>query len=687
MFRVLSASRRILPFSPPHLNASPASRSILCRPIFFSARFSSSLPHANVASSASDSSSSSKFGSASVEVEAASKPKMTTTLIGASSDSLETVSARVKQQAQQLKLDQPALSLTSPTSVLSFVTSVPSKVASFLVPLPGIVVRWTSGAVVSSFEWSMRAIRDPTILRDAWHSAKKTTKEVAHHYWNGCKLLAADMRMATKILGQLTEGRSLTRRERKALLTTAADLFRLVPFAIIVIIPFMELALPLLLKLFPNMLPSTFAEPFAAEEDRKKQLKARIELAKFLQDTVEEMALQTQISKKDPEKAKLAKELGLFVERVREASPVSNVEIAKFAKFFRDELTLDSMPRPQLFAMCRYMSVSVPGAASDSVLRFMLRNTMRQIKADDRMIYWEGVNSLSLEELKQACATRGMRSVNISKTEMRSQLSEWLELSLNQSIPSSLLILSRAFTVLTPESASIEEERAQTTEALSTTLSSLPAETVQEVISQVAGNENLLQERKRQQTLVEKEIVQAKIEDEGDSEDKKVEVVAEAVATLAKSSGVAYEKRELEELKEDIQQLPKEESAVKEKGRAMLSSRVRKLVGKLDKELAEAEKIIGDSLNIIDRDRDGVVSREEVMRVLQSLREKPTPEMLEDVMKRLDPDHDGIVLLEEVERVILAREVNEMDEHFQESLPENPGSPAIPAREEEATKQ
>ena len=36
------------------------------------------------------------------------------------------------------------------------------------------------------------------------------------------------------------------------------DIFRLVPFAIFVIVPFMEFLLPFALRLFPNMLPSTF---------------------------------------------------------------------------------------------------------------------------------------------------------------------------------------------------------------------------------------------------------------------------------------------------------------------------------------------------------------------------------------------------------------------------------------------
>lgn len=43
-----------------------------------------------------------------------------------------------------------------------------------------------------------------------------------------------------------------------------ADLFRLVPLLVFVVIPFMEFLLPVALKLFPNMLPSTFQE-----EDRE----------------------------------------------------------------------------------------------------------------------------------------------------------------------------------------------------------------------------------------------------------------------------------------------------------------------------------------------------------------------------------------------------------------------------------
>ena len=53
-------------------------------------------------------------------------------------------------------------------------------------------------------------------------------------------------------------GVALTRRERRQLTRTTADLFRMIPMIVILVVPFMELTLPVLLKLFPNMLPSTY---------------------------------------------------------------------------------------------------------------------------------------------------------------------------------------------------------------------------------------------------------------------------------------------------------------------------------------------------------------------------------------------------------------------------------------------
>jgi LETM1 and EF-hand domain-containing protein 1 len=45
----------------------------------------------------------------------------------------------------------------------------------------------------------------------------------------------------------------------------------------------MEFALPVLLRLFPNLLPSTYEDKLKKEEQLKKRLGAKLEMARFLQ--------------------------------------------------------------------------------------------------------------------------------------------------------------------------------------------------------------------------------------------------------------------------------------------------------------------------------------------------------------------------------------------------------------------
>ncbi len=49
------------------------------------------------------------------------------------------------------------------------------------------------------------------------------------------------------------------------------------------VVPFMEFALPVLLRLFPNLLPSTYEDKLKKEEQLKKRLGAKLEMARFLQ--------------------------------------------------------------------------------------------------------------------------------------------------------------------------------------------------------------------------------------------------------------------------------------------------------------------------------------------------------------------------------------------------------------------
>jgi len=189
----------------------------------------------------------------------------------------KTVTERKKPKAPKEMVVHHA---TATDAFVSFVKSVPEKtkdillaaakaLASLLAKTPGVL-------------WYY--VTHPLEFRDKLIELKEAAKKEAHHYWMGSKLLAADLRTARQMLKRSLQGTPLTRRERKQLLRTVSDVFRLVPMSIFVLIPFMEFALPFALKIFPNMLPSTFQDSLKAEENMKRELKMRLTMAEFFQE-------------------------------------------------------------------------------------------------------------------------------------------------------------------------------------------------------------------------------------------------------------------------------------------------------------------------------------------------------------------------------------------------------------------
>jgi hypothetical protein len=135
-------------------------------------------------------------------------------------------------------------------------------------------------------KWTWERIRrELTELRTKWTWQK--IKEVAIEEWNhfkhGSKVLGTNIRTSYALTKQALNGKQLSRRDRLLLVQTSADLFRMVPFIIILVVPFMEFTLPFLLKIFPNMLPSPYVSKSQKEAQLHKEQKARLEVVKFLQ--------------------------------------------------------------------------------------------------------------------------------------------------------------------------------------------------------------------------------------------------------------------------------------------------------------------------------------------------------------------------------------------------------------------
>ncbi|XP_071505477.1 mitochondrial proton/calcium exchanger protein-like [Diadema antillarum] len=444
-------------------------------------------------------------------------------------------------------------------------------------------------------EQAPRVEEIPTMIPEVIMIPKKPLmvriKDEVMHYVNGFRLFWVDITIASRHLWELLNGGSLSRREYRQFTRTASDLFRLVPFSVFIIVPFMEFLLPVALKLFPNMLPSHFETKSKKEERLKKELKVKLEMAKFLQDTIEETALHNKKGKKLSESAQ---QFVHFMEKIRDTGDqASNEEILKFSKLFEDELTLDNLSRDQLRALNSLLRLQTIG--TNNFLRFQLRMQLRSLMADDKMIKKEGVDSLTEAELQVACQARGMRALGVPKERLKSQLEQWLELHIDEQIPTSLLLLSRALYL--PEHLSTQDQ-------LQATIASLPPETADEAkvkLAEMEGskidNTERLKIAKKEEEQIKKEKEEKKLREEmelQEQERKKAEAekleaekvilaetmvdtapiiqdaaptvdeqvtkedladLGEVLTEIAKEKDALFEEKEdLEELKEDVEE-------------------------------------------------------------------------------------------------------------------------------------
>ncbi|KEF61807.1 uncharacterized protein A1O9_03377 [Exophiala aquamarina CBS 119918] len=397
---------------------------------------------------------------------------------------------------------------------------------------------------------------------------QKIKREIAH-YWDGTKLLATEVRISSKLALKMAAGYELSRRENRQLQRTVQDLGRLVPFSVFVIVPFAELLLPVALKLFPNLLPSTYEGQKSREEKAAHLRETRKGVSTFLRNTLRETGLP--VSAVNAKKEEFTE----FFRKVRATgeSP-SKEDVIKVCRIFKDDLTLDNLSRPQLVGMCKYMNLNTFG--TDAMLRYQVRHRMRQTKRDDKAISYEGVDSLSVPELQMACASRGLRTHGMSPGRLREDLQMWLDLRLKYNIPSTLLVLSNAYMYTSGKDSEIDSQ----IDALQAVLSSIPEELFHEIELEVhnaegaATNKQRLEVLKEQQELIEEENEQTEasktddgksasegVKDDKDIDEKPKPKVEEAKAAVSGPDS----SKEAKEAEEDISEAGKNEPARKEK--------------------------------------------------------------------------------------------------------------------------
>jgi LETM1 and EF-hand domain-containing protein 1 len=214
--------------------------------------------------------------------------------------------------------------------------------------------------------------------------------------------------------------------------------------------------------------------------------------------------------------------------------------------------------------------------------------------------------------------------------------------------------ISEAVQILSAPSA-VEKERAELLELKA------EREKLEKEKKGQEEREKVEKQEKEKVELAQKE--QIKIQEAQEKEDRamreeqlkaNVNVIAEdEAAKIAEQNKALQEKAKKEQeeraKKEQEAKLKKEQEEKAEKKEeakeAKLEALLDKIISKLEKEVDKVEKTVGTKLHVIDTDKDGVISTNELQQAAGLLKEKLSEEDIKTIITKIDLDHDGRISL------------------------------------------
>ncbi len=279
--------------------------------------------------------------------------------------------------------------------------------------------------------------------------------------------------------------------------------------------------------------------------------------------------------------------------------------------------------------------------------------------------------------MKQACQTRGLDYKDFSSA--KTQMEQWLQLSLGKGVPPSLLILSSAFVLLSSQSGQkgLKEpvsRKVDTTpepllhEALQKILPSLPEQLLAD--TQLSGNvknasdmQTKLASLQNQLNLIKEEEKERREKDSVQQEkieytSEQMKVVSEAISQLFASipSLVKKERGELSQLKASLENHQKKEQPIDGASDSLknaLESKLGGMIQRLEGELDLVDQKAKALMSIIDLNHDGHISFEEFSHAVSHLKTKYTQEDISQMFKRLDKNNDGLISLQQLESIYM----------------------------------
>jgi hypothetical protein len=311
-----------------------------------------------------------------------------------------------------------------------------------------------------------------TATQNMWQKYR-TIRDFVALYWQSVKSFIKEINLAARLSYRIyLKGHRYTRSERIKMQRAAVDVMKVLPFVSMTLVVGTEITALLAARAVPSMLPQAF-QPVAKKVDenlpefidkvlpsgKERALaknKTRVEIA----DKLHELSLEFVMGLKDLEHnlnadEHLEKDIQMITQFLAKTDQnelrTTQANIAAVGPSFRRRMPLQKLSRIQLVRMAQYMnqgSELLNLMLPTFVLIRRLRMRVQNARADDKDIHFEGVASLNDEDLRDACFARGLSRENdetYNTLTLRNRLRDWISLSINRDVPSSLLILSSAF--------------------------------------------------------------------------------------------------------------------------------------------------------------------------------------------------------------------------------------------------
>jgi len=253
----------------------------------------------------------------------------------------------------------------------------------------------------------------------------KEWKQIKSFVWHlifGSQVFVHEVQQSMELKQKRIDNVPLSRRESLLIRRSFHDSLCVIPF-------FLFLAtepyyLYLFCSIFPTLIPSVYVTPHILKRNFEKNKKHRKRIAKSAAKLEPWVSFDVKVLHDE--------------NRIYQLSKTDNMEMKQF--------DVDSLSWWHLKSCAGYLGLF--SFLPKSILKIRIDEYLDYIKSDDEFINEEGIESLSLDELRLANEQRGFNSLGLTKEELKANLTHWINFFCNNEriiIPRIVMILSHIY--------------------------------------------------------------------------------------------------------------------------------------------------------------------------------------------------------------------------------------------------